>query len=144
MNIGTPYGLAFSSGINAYLPLLSFSIAARWFHLYSITPQFAFVTQDWFMILMFLGISSVFGINALPARRGKAQCHASHTLTAIGAGSGPKAAQPVIIEVREADNTKARLGPENRNCAFLRDRVRSRQCIKNSSCLGIDSHVEGG
>lgn len=54
MNIGTPYGLAFSSGVNAYLPLLSFSIAVRWFHLYSVAPQFAFVTQDWFMILMLI------------------------------------------------------------------------------------------
>jgi hypothetical protein len=33
MDIGTPMGLAFSSGINAYLPLLSFAIAARWLHL---------------------------------------------------------------------------------------------------------------
>jgi hypothetical protein len=49
VNFGTPYGLAFSSGINAYLPLLSFSIAVRWFHLYHVNPQYAFITQDWFI-----------------------------------------------------------------------------------------------
>jgi len=49
VNFGTSYGLAFSSGINAYLPLLSFSIAVRWFHLYHVNPQYAFITQDWFI-----------------------------------------------------------------------------------------------
>lgn len=52
MDIGTSYGLALSSGVNAYLPLLSFAIAARWFHLYTVNPKFAFVTQDWFMIVL--------------------------------------------------------------------------------------------
>ncbi|TMC18495.1 MAG: DUF4126 domain-containing protein [Chloroflexi bacterium] len=52
MNIGTGYGLAFSSGINAYLPLLSFSISARFFHLYKVNPNFSYITQDWFMIAL--------------------------------------------------------------------------------------------
>lgn len=52
MDFGTSYGLAFSSGINAYLPLLSFSIAARWFHLYKVNPDFNFITQDWFMVVL--------------------------------------------------------------------------------------------
>lgn len=53
MNIGTistigrSFGLAFASGINAYLPLLSFAIANRWFHLFNVNPNFAFITQDW-------------------------------------------------------------------------------------------------
>jgi hypothetical protein len=54
MNFGTPYGLAFSSGINAYLPLLSFSIAVRWFHLYQVNPQYSFITQDWFIAVLVL------------------------------------------------------------------------------------------
>lgn len=52
MDIGTSYGLALSSGVNAYLPLLSFAIAARWFHLYKVNPNFSFITQDWFMIIL--------------------------------------------------------------------------------------------
>src|SRR5215469_7540500 len=61
MDFGTAYGLALSSGINAYLPLLSFSIAARWFHLYKVNPDFAFVTQDWFMItLAILALADIF------------------------------------------------------------------------------------
>ena len=52
MDIGTSYGLALSSGVNAYLPLLSFAIAARWFHLYKVNPSFSFITQDWFMIIL--------------------------------------------------------------------------------------------
>lgn len=52
MDIGTSYGLAFASGVNAYLPLLSFAIASRWFHLYKVNPNFGFITQDWFMIIL--------------------------------------------------------------------------------------------
>ncbi len=52
MDIGTPLGLAFASGINAYLPLLSFAISARFLHLYKANPDFAFITQDWFIIAL--------------------------------------------------------------------------------------------
>jgi uncharacterized membrane protein len=52
MNIGTPFGLAFASGINAYLPLLSFALAARWLHLYNVHPPFAFITSDWCLIVL--------------------------------------------------------------------------------------------
>nr|BBH91184.1 hypothetical protein KTC_59350 [Thermosporothrix sp. COM3] len=52
MDIGTSYGLALSSGINAYLPLLSFAIAVRWLHLYTVQPPFEYVTSDWFMIVL--------------------------------------------------------------------------------------------
>jgi hypothetical protein len=52
MNIGTPFGLALASGINAYLPLLSFAIAARWLHLYKVNPNFAFITSDWFLVVL--------------------------------------------------------------------------------------------
>jgi Domain of unknown function (DUF4126) len=54
MNFGTSYGLAFASGVNAYLPLLSFAITARWFHLYKVNPNVAFITQDWFMVVLLL------------------------------------------------------------------------------------------
>src|SRR5258708_34076397 len=47
MGLGTPLGLAFASGINAYLPMLSFAIAARFFHLYKVNPNFAFITSNW-------------------------------------------------------------------------------------------------
>lgn len=49
---GTTYGLALSSGINAYFPLLAFAVAARWFHLYKVNPNFSFVTQTWFIALL--------------------------------------------------------------------------------------------
>jgi hypothetical protein len=52
MEIGTPLGLGFASGINAYLPLLSFAVASRWLHLYKVNPNFAFVTSDWFIIAL--------------------------------------------------------------------------------------------
>lgn len=52
MNIGTPFGLAFASGINAYLPLLSFALAARWLHLYKVNPTFAFITSDWCLVVL--------------------------------------------------------------------------------------------
>ena len=54
MALGTPLGLAFASGINAYLPLLSFAISARFFHLYTVNPNVAFITQDWCMIALVL------------------------------------------------------------------------------------------
>ncbi len=52
MDLGTPLGLAFASGINAYLPMLSFAVSARFLHLGKVNPQFAFITQDWFIIAL--------------------------------------------------------------------------------------------
>jgi hypothetical protein len=52
MDLGTPLGLALASGINAYLPLLSFAISARFLHLDKVNPNFAFITQDWFIIAL--------------------------------------------------------------------------------------------
>ncbi len=49
---GTPFGLAFASGLNAYLPLLAFTLSVRWLHLYSVNPHFAFVTHTWFMTIL--------------------------------------------------------------------------------------------
>jgi len=49
---GLSYGLAFASGVNAYFPLLAFTVAARWLHLYKVNPNFSFVTQTWFMIVL--------------------------------------------------------------------------------------------
>src|SRR2546423_5125144 len=50
MEIGTPLGLGFASGINAYFPLLSCAISARWLHLYKVNPTFAFITSNWCII----------------------------------------------------------------------------------------------
>ncbi|GAC1650886.1 MAG: DUF4126 domain-containing protein [Ktedonobacteraceae bacterium] len=49
---GLTYGLALSSGVNAYFPLLAFAVAARWLHLYKVNPSFSFVTQTWFMVVL--------------------------------------------------------------------------------------------
>jgi Domain of unknown function (DUF4126) len=49
LSFGTPFGLAFASGLNAYLPLLAFSISVRWLHLYKVNPNMAFITQNWFI-----------------------------------------------------------------------------------------------
>ncbi len=46
---GTPFGLAFASGLNAYLPMLAFALSVRWLHMYKLNPHFAFVTQTWFI-----------------------------------------------------------------------------------------------
>ena len=47
VDFGTPLGLAFASGLNAYLPLLAFALSARWLHLHTVNQQFTFITQDW-------------------------------------------------------------------------------------------------
>ncbi len=58
---GLTYGLALSSGVNAYFPLLAFALAARWLHLYKVNPNFSFITQTWFMvILLILALLDVF------------------------------------------------------------------------------------
>lgn len=49
VSFGTPFGLAFASGLNAYLPLLAFSISVRWLNLYKVNPNMAFITQNWFI-----------------------------------------------------------------------------------------------
>src|SRR6266705_3223384 len=66
MDIGTPLGLAFGSGINAYLPLLSFAIAARFLHLYKVNPNFAFVTSNWFMIALAVLAIADFVVDKFP------------------------------------------------------------------------------
>ncbi|MBV9230333.1 MAG: DUF4126 domain-containing protein, partial [Chloroflexi bacterium] len=52
MEIGTPLGLGFASGFNAYLPLLAFAVSARWLHLYKVNPNFTFITSDWCIIAL--------------------------------------------------------------------------------------------
>jgi Domain of unknown function (DUF4126) len=49
---GTPFGLAFASGLNAYLPLLAFALSVRWSHLYTVNPQFALITHTWFIAVL--------------------------------------------------------------------------------------------
>ena len=52
LDFGTPFGLAFASGLNAYLPLLAFSLAVRWLKLYTVNQRFSFVTQGWFIAVL--------------------------------------------------------------------------------------------
>jgi hypothetical protein len=53
MDFATSSGLAFASGINAYLPLLALGAAGLlWPGQYHINPQFAFIMQGWFLALM--------------------------------------------------------------------------------------------
>ncbi len=52
VSFGTPFGLAFASGLNAYLPLLAYSISVRWLHLYKVNPHLAFLTQNWCIALL--------------------------------------------------------------------------------------------
>jgi hypothetical protein len=53
MDFATSSGLAFASGINAYLPLLSFALAADlWPERYSINPEFAFLAQWWCIAIL--------------------------------------------------------------------------------------------
>ena len=49
VDFGTPFGLAFASGLNAYLPLLAYALSVRWLHLYTVNPRFAFITQSWYI-----------------------------------------------------------------------------------------------
>ena len=64
--LGTPLGLGFASGFNAYLPLLSFAIAVRWLHVYKVNPSFAFITQDWFIIALAILTIVDFVANKIP------------------------------------------------------------------------------
>ncbi len=52
LGLGTPFGLAFASGLNAYLPLLAFAFSVRWLHLYKVNPGFAFITSNWFIAVL--------------------------------------------------------------------------------------------
>lgn len=52
VGLGTPFGLAFASGLNAYLPLLAFAFSVRWLHLYKVNPNFAFITSNWFIAVL--------------------------------------------------------------------------------------------
>ena len=52
VSLGTPFGLAFASGLNAYLPMLAFALSARWLHLYKINPNFSFITSNWFIAIL--------------------------------------------------------------------------------------------
>ena len=52
LEFGTPFGLAFASGLNAYFPLLAYAISVRWLHLYKVNPNFAFITQNWCIALL--------------------------------------------------------------------------------------------
>jgi hypothetical protein len=52
VGLGTPFGLAFASGLNAYLPLLAFAFSVRWLHLYKVNPNFAFITSNWFIVVL--------------------------------------------------------------------------------------------
>src|SRR6266446_75750 len=61
MSIGTPYGLALASGVDAYIPLLFFAICVRFLHLFKVNPNLAFITQDWFIIaLVILALADLF------------------------------------------------------------------------------------
>ena len=52
VDFGTPFGLAFASGLNAYLPMLAYALSVRWLHLYTLSSRFGFVTQTWFIALL--------------------------------------------------------------------------------------------
>src|SRR5205085_4906817 len=52
VDFGTPLGLAFASGLNAYLPLLAYSLSVRWLHLYTVNPHFGFITQTWCIVAL--------------------------------------------------------------------------------------------
>ena len=52
VDFGTPFGLAFASGLNAYLPLFAYALSVRWLHLYTVSPRFAFITQTWCIALL--------------------------------------------------------------------------------------------
>jgi len=54
VSLGTPFGLAFASGLNAYLPLLAYSISVRWLHLYKVNPNLAFLTQNWCIVALII------------------------------------------------------------------------------------------
>lgn len=52
VGLGTPFGLAFASGLNAYLPLLAFAVSVRWLDLYKVNSTFSFTTQTWFIAIL--------------------------------------------------------------------------------------------
>src|SRR5207245_3239773 len=63
---GTPLGLAFASGLNAYLPLLAFALSVRWLHLFTVSPHFAFITQSWSIAALVILILLHFVADKIP------------------------------------------------------------------------------
>ncbi|GHO97721.1 membrane protein [Reticulibacter mediterranei] len=66
MELGTPLGLGFASGLNAYLPLLSFAVAARWLHWYHVNASFAFLTSDWCIVALLVLTLADFLVDKIP------------------------------------------------------------------------------
>jgi hypothetical protein len=66
MELGTPLGLGFASGLNAYLPLLSFAVAARWLHWYHVNASFAFLTSDWCIVALVILTLADFLVDKIP------------------------------------------------------------------------------
>jgi hypothetical protein len=66
VTLGTPFGLAFASGINAYLPLLAYALSVRWLHLYAVNSHVSFITQPWFMVVLALLAILDFIANKIP------------------------------------------------------------------------------
>jgi hypothetical protein len=63
---GTPFGLAFASGLNAYVPLLAFALSVRWLHLYEVNPHLAFITQNWFIAALVILALINFAADKIP------------------------------------------------------------------------------
>src|SRR4051812_2116770 len=66
MELGTPLGLGFASGLNAYLPLLSFAVAVRWLHWYHVNVPFAFLTSDWCIVALIILTLADFLMDKIP------------------------------------------------------------------------------
>lgn len=54
MQLGTPLGLALASGLNAYVPLLMYVLAARFLHIAQVNPHVAFITSNGSVVLLVL------------------------------------------------------------------------------------------
>src|SRR5260370_40724702 len=54
VGLGTRLGLVLPSGLNADLPLLAFTRSVRWLHLYTVNPNFAFITSNWLIAALAL------------------------------------------------------------------------------------------
>ena len=53
-SLGASLGLSQTTAYTPYLPLLALSIATKWFHLCQINPHFAFITSNWFLVVVAL------------------------------------------------------------------------------------------
>lgn len=76
-SLGTSLGLSQTTGYSPYLPLLALTVAAKWFHICQLNPDFGFITSDWFLVVIALLTAADLIVDLIPGV--STGWHAVHT-----------------------------------------------------------------